>query len=64
MSKKNKSYTNRKILVISSLIFAASILICFLSGLIGLIVEPSNIFAIENRNNLSGRNYIWIYNKR
>lgn len=64
MSKKNKSYTNRKILVISSLIFATSILICFLSGLIGLIVEPSNIFAIENRNNLSGRNYIWIYSKR
>lgn len=52
MSKKNKSYTNRRILVISSLIFVTSILVCFLSGLIGLIVEPSNVFAIENRHNL------------
>lgn len=52
MSKTGKSYTNRKILVILSFIFVLAILICFLSGLIGLIVEPSNIVVIENRNNI------------
>lgn len=52
MSKTSKSYTNRRILGILSFIFVCAILICFLSGLVGLIVEPSNVFAIEKRNDI------------
>ena len=49
-SKMNK--TRKKILMLLSLIFGAVIIISFLYSLIGLIIEPTSVYIVENRKNL------------
>ena len=44
-----KQNTNKKVLATLSLMLIIVILFCFLYSLIQLIIEPSNIFVVEER---------------
>lgn len=61
---RRKHQLNKKIPFILSLVFAGFVLCSFLYSIIQLIIEPTNSFAVENRENISGRNNIWIYSER
>lgn len=45
---KRNNNLNKKIPLLLSLIFVAIIFVCILSSLIMLIIEPANVFAVEN----------------
>ena len=57
MGEKNKKQdTNKRIPIIILFIFVSAILLSFLYSLIQLIIKPSNIFIIDERTNIPGRN--------
>ena len=60
-NKNRVNKSRKKVIIILSLIFAVIILISFLYSLIGLIIEPTSIYIVENRKNISRRNNLWIY---
>jgi len=41
-----------KILIVVIIVMVAIIPLCFLYSLIKLIIEPSNVFVVENRKNI------------
>lgn len=59
-----KHNLKKRIVTILVILIIAIIPVCFLYSLIELIIEPSNVFVIENRKNLRRRIYSWIYNKK
>lgn len=59
MSENNENHNlNRKIPLLLVLIFICIVILSFLYGLIQLILEPANVFAVEERKNISRRDYI------
>lgn len=59
MSENSKNYNlNKKIPILLSLIFTTIIILSFLYGLVQLIIEPTNVFAVEERKNISRRDDI------
>lgn len=57
MGEKNKKQdTNKRIPIIILFVFVSAILLSFLYSLIQLIIKPSNIFIVDERTNISGRN--------
>ena len=55
---------NKKIPIIISLILLCIILFCFLYSFIQLVLDPSNIFVVEERKYISRGNNLWVYCKR
>lgn len=59
MSENNEKHNlNKKIPLLLALIFICIVILSFLYGLIQLIIEPTNVFAVEERKNISRRDYI------
>ena len=59
MAKKQKqkhSKLKRKIVMIIVAILVAIIPLCFVYSLIVLVIQPADIFIVENRKNISRRN--------
>ena len=50
--RSKKHQIEKKIIIILSCIFVAVLVVSFLYNLMQLIIEPSNIFIIENRKYL------------
>ncbi len=51
-SKTKKHNLEKKILIVIVIIVIAIIPLCFLYSLVELIIEPSNVFVVENRQNI------------
>ena len=65
MNKQYKSaILNKKIYIIIAIIFIAIIPISFLYSLVVLIIQPSNIFVVENGKIYKEESTVRIYNKR
>ncbi len=53
MKEKTKKHNiKKKIVIILVILVIAIIPACFLYSLVELIIEPSNVFVVENRKNL------------
>ncbi len=63
-NKRKNSKVKRKILIIITAILVAIIPLCFMYSLIILIIQPADIFIVENRKDISRRNGRGICYKR
>ena len=53
MSKEHKKHnTQKKILIAIAIMLIAIVPLCFLYSLVVLIIEPSNAFVVENREDI------------
>lgn len=61
---QKKQMPRDKVMFIVSFVLASVVVISLLSSIIQLAIKPTNSFMVENREDISRRNNLWIYSKR
>lgn len=61
---QKKQMPRDKVMFIVSFVLASVVVISLLSSIIQLAIKPTNSFMVENREDISRRNNLWIHSKR